>query len=151
MNPVKLSATSWPRKASEEAGRRPEAKNTEEAPLSRCSAAARTPARTALELNAPARPRSPATTSRPTVETCSCSWRIGRRGTSPAASAAWRVIRRMASAYGRNASMRCSARRRRAAATISIARVIFWMFLTDAMRLRTSRCEVAMGGGRPAG
>src|SRR6185437_9863467 len=41
--------------------------------------------------------------------------------------------------------MRCSARRSRAAATISIARVIFWMFLTAEMRLRTSRCEVAMG------
>src|SRR5688572_15053830 len=34
--------------------------------------------------------------------------------------------------------MRCSARRRRAAATISIARVIFWMFLTDPMRALTS-------------
>src|SRR5829696_6578587 len=34
--------------------------------------------------------------------------------------------------------MRCSARRRRAAATISIARVILWMFLTDAIRFLTS-------------
>jgi hypothetical protein len=34
--------------------------------------------------------------------------------------------------------MRCSARRRRAAATISIARVILWMFLTLEMRFRTS-------------
>ena len=31
--------------------------------------------------------------------------------------------------------MRCSARRSRAAATISIARVIFWMFFTLPMRL----------------
>ena len=30
--------------------------------------------------------------------------------------------------------MRCSARRSRAAATISIARVIFWTFLTEAIR-----------------
>ena len=69
----------------------------------------------------------------------SCSSRIGTRGTSPAAWAASRVIRLIASAYGRRASIRCSARRRRAAATISIARVIFWMFLTASMRLRTSR------------
>jgi hypothetical protein len=39
--------------------------------------------------------------------------------------------------------MRCSARRRRAAATISIARVIFWMFLTDAIRLLTSLRAIA--------
>ena len=74
----------------------------------------------------------------------SCSWRTGSDGMFSAASAACRVIRRIASAYGRSASMRCSARRRRAAATISIARVIFSMFLTDAMRFLTSRCESAM-------
>ena len=51
-----------------------------------------------------------------------------------AASVARRVIRRIASAYGRSCSMRCSALRRRAAATISIARVILRMFLTDEMR-----------------
>ena len=39
--------------------------------------------------------------------------------------------------------MRCSARRSRAAATISIARVIFWMFLTLEMRFLTS-LRVAM-------
>jgi len=49
------------------------------------------------------------------------------------------AIRRIASAYGRSAAMRCSARRRRAAATISIARVIFWMFLTEEIRFLTSR------------
>src|SRR5437870_9390603 len=43
--------------------------------------------------------------------------------------------------------MRCSARRRRAAATISIARVIFWMFATEEMRLRTSRCDWGMVWG----
>jgi hypothetical protein len=60
------------------------------------------------------------------------------------ASAVRRVIRRIAPAYGRSASIRCSARRRRAAATISMARVIFWMFRTDEMRFLTSYCE-AMG------
>ncbi len=40
--------------------------------------------------------------------------------------------------------MRCSARRSRAAATISMARVIFWMFLTEPIRFLTS-CWVAMG------
>src|SRR4051812_18010225 len=44
--------------------------------------------------------------------------------------------------------MRCSARRRRAAATISIARVIFWMFLTDAMRFLTSRWAMVGVRGR---
>ena len=55
-----------------------------------------------------------------------------------AASAAWRVMRRMPDAYGRSARMRCSARRRRAAEIISIARVIFWTFLTEATRLLSS-------------
>src|ERR1700722_4204085 len=50
-------------------------------------------------------------------------------------------MRLTASAYGRSASMRCSARRRRAAATISIARVIFWMFLTEEILVLTSRCD----------
>ena len=40
--------------------------------------------------------------------------------------------------------MRSSARRRRAAATISIARVILWMFFTDEIRFLTS-LRVAMG------
>src|SRR4051812_13439823 len=39
--------------------------------------------------------------------------------------------------------MRCSARRRRAAATISIARVIFWMFLTEEIRFLTSLSAMA--------
>ncbi len=144
MNPVKLPTTSRPRNASEDAGRRPEAKYTGVRPSAWWSRPAATPARTALELNAPARPRSPATTSSPTLETESCSARIGRFGTLPAASAAIRVIRRIASAYGRSASIRCSARRSRAAATICMALVIFWMFLTESIRLRTSRCEMAM-------
>src|SRR5579875_2453865 len=92
-----------------------------------------------FELNAPASPRSPATSSSATVWISARSVRIGRRGRLPAASAASRVIRRIAWAYGRSASIRCSARRSRAAATISIARVIFWMLRTDAIRLRTSR------------
>jgi hypothetical protein len=57
-----------------------------------------------------------------------------------AADTAWRVIRRIASAYGRSSSIRCSARRSRAAATISIARVILRMFLTEPIRLLMSFC-----------
>src|SRR5689334_15216165 len=78
----------------------------------------------------------------------SCCLRIGRFEISlPAASAAWRVMRRIAPAYGRRAAIRCSARRRRAAATISIARVILRMFLTESIRCLTSRWEAAMGSG----
>ena len=69
---------------------------------------------------------------------------------SPAASAAWRVMRRIAPAYGRSASMRCSALRRRAAATISIARVIFWMFLTEAIRFLMSFCAMGYSSREPA-
>ena len=70
----------------------------------------------------------------------SCSRSSGTRAASPpAARAAWRVIRPIASAYGRSAAIRCSARRSLAAATISIARVIFWMFFTDAILFLTSR------------
>src|SRR5215211_8432525 len=55
----------------------------------------------------------------------------------------------MASAYGRRCSMRCSARRSRAAATISIARVILRMFLNDAMRPRMSfRVATGVWSGR---
>ena len=147
VNPVKRSAGSMPRNDSDDAGRRPEAKYTGVRPSASCSRPAATPPRTMFELNAPARPRSPAISSRPTLSTCSCSARIGSRGTSPAASAACRVILRIAPAYGRSASIRCSARRSRAAATISIARVIFWMFLTDADAV----ANVALGGHRCSG
>ena len=92
------------------------------------------------ELKPPASPRSPVTSSSPTFDSDSCSRSSGTRAASaPAACAAWRVMRAIASAYGRSASIRCSARRRRAAATISIARVIFWMFLTEAILFLTSR------------
>jgi hypothetical protein len=92
------------------------------------------------ELKPPASPRSPVTSSSPTFVWESCSRNSGKRlASAPAASAAWRVMRPIASAYGRSASIRCSARRRRAAATISIARVIFWMFLTEAILFLTSR------------
>jgi hypothetical protein len=39
--------------------------------------------------------------------------------------------------------MRCSARRSRAAATISMARVIFWMFFTLPIRCLRSFCAIA--------
>ena len=68
----------------------------------------------------------------------------GRLGIFSTASTVRRVILRIARAYGRRCSMRCSARRSRAAATISMARVIFWMFLTEPIRFLTS-CWVAMG------
>ena len=66
------------------------------------------------------------------------SCRIGTFGRFCAASAACRVIRRIADAYGRSETIRCSARRSRAAEIISIARVIFWTFLTDATRFLSS-------------
>src|SRR3954463_12222571 len=48
--------------------------------------------------------------------------------------------------------MRCAARRSRAAATISIARVIFWTFLTEAIRCLTSFWAMAApGAGGPVG
>ena len=62
-----------------------------------------------------------------------------------AACEAREVIRRSASAYGLRCSIRCSARRRRAAATISIARVILRMFLTELMRPRRSLSEAIEG------
>src|SRR4051812_40777814 len=134
-------AGSFLRNRSVDTPRRPDAYHWIERPSSSCSAAARMPARMICELNAPARPRSPVTSSSPTVCTFSCSSSTGRFGMFSAASAAWRVIRRIALAYGRSAWMRCSARRRRAAATISMARVIFSMFLTEEIRFLTSRWE----------
>ena len=62
---------------------------------------------------------------------------------SPLSATSW-VSLRIACAYGRMSSIRCSARRRRAAATISIARVILRMFLTELIRAVTS-LRVAMG------
>ena len=91
-----------------------------------------------LVLKAPARPRSPVTRTTPTRSTFSCSSSTGTRGRPPACSAARRVSLRIPSAYGRMAAIRCSERRSRAAATISIARVILLMFLIDAMRFLTS-------------
>ena len=126
------------RKLSEPTPRRPEAEKTISLPSRSSSTAARTPARMIWPLKAPASPRSLVTSSIPTFETCSCSLRIGTLGRFSAASAAWRVIRRIADAYGRNAMIRCSARRSRAAEIISIARVIFWTFLTDATRFLSS-------------
>ena len=101
----------------------------------------RTPARMTCELKAPASPRSPVTSSTATALTGSCSAKSGTRMASAllAACAAWRVMRLIALAYGRSAAMRCSARRRRAAATISMARVIFWMFFTEEILFLTSR------------
>src|SRR3954467_7156180 len=68
------------------------------------------PARTICELNAPARPRSPVTSRMPTVPSDSCSLRIGRFGTVPAASAARRVIRPVRPPLRRTAPLRRLAR-----------------------------------------
>ena len=92
------------------------------------------------ELNAPARPRSPVTSRMPDrvrpprapAGSAGCGTSAGRLGGLA------RHLPDRAARRGAGASIRCSARRRRAAATISIARVIFWMFLTDAMRFLTS-------------
>ena len=95
MKPVYSPATVRPRNVSDDTPRRPDANHTAS---ESSSPDARIPARTICELNAPARPRSPVTSRMPTFETLSCSCRIGRFGTFWAASAAWRVIRRMAEA-----------------------------------------------------
>jgi hypothetical protein len=89
---------SRPRNASDETPRRPDAYQTVDLPLPSYSLPARMPARTICELNAPARPRSPVMSMIATVSSDSCSLRIGRFGTLPAASAACRVIRRIAPA-----------------------------------------------------
>ena len=96
------------------------------------------PSRMMFELKAPARPRSAVTRTMPTFCTFSRSASTGTRGRPPAWAEAIRVSFRIPSEYGRRSAIRCSERRRRAAATISIARVILLMFLIDAMRLLTS-------------
>ena len=95
VKPVYSPSTVCPRNVSDDTPRRPDAYHTG---WPSSEPAARMPARTICELNAPARPRSPVTSRMPTFETLSCSCRIGRFGTFWAASAAWRVIRRMAEA-----------------------------------------------------
>ena len=88
VKPVYAPLASRPRKASEDTPRRPDAYQTVDLPSCSYCAPARTPARTICELNAPASPRSPVTSRMPTVLSDSCSSRIGRFGTLPAASAA---------------------------------------------------------------
>src|SRR6476646_7335561 len=81
-------------------------------------------------------PRSPVTRRIAIRFSFSCWLRIGSLEISlPAASAACRVMRRIAPAYGRRAAI------------LSIARVILRMFLTESIRCLTSRWEAAMGSG----
>ena len=98
------------------------------------------PARMICELNAPARPRSPVTSRIATLSWLSCSWRIGSElDLRPGRLGGLAGHAPDRAGVRPQASMRCSARRRRAAATISIARVILRMFWTEAMRFLTSR------------
>src|ERR687892_385274 len=109
VKPVQLPPTSSFRNSSEESPRRPDTYQSTSLPSERSSAARRLPARMICELNGPASPRSPVTSRMPTVRTLSFSSRIGRLGMFSAACEAREVMRRMASAYGRRCSMRCSA------------------------------------------
>src|SRR5512142_87439 len=93
-------------------------------------------ARLTLALKAPARPLSPATTIRSTFFS-SRSARSGCRASRTRAETLASTSRSDA-AYGRAAITRSCERRSFAAATIFIARVICWMFLTDRSRRRMS-------------
>src|SRR5205807_9802869 len=90
-----------------------------------------------LVLNAPARPRSP-------VKTSVRAFSSGRRASSGCCGSATRLIverstRTSSLAYGRAAKAASCARRKRAAATNFMARVICWVFFTERMRRRKSR------------
>jgi hypothetical protein len=85
-------------------------------------------------LNAPARPRSPVSGTRSVAEVVSRCWRSGSPRTEPAARPTPAISSRIVSAYGRIASMRLCARRSLAAATSSIARVIFRVLRTERIR-----------------
>ena len=98
MKPVYPDASSSPRNWIEETPRRPDAYQRTPFPSWDSSRFRRLPARMIWELKAPASPRSPVTSSRPTLSIESCSSSSGRLGMLSAASTARRVMRRMASA-----------------------------------------------------
>src|SRR4051812_25344383 len=100
--------------------------------------------RSTCALNAPARPRSPVTGMIAIVSTCSRRCRSGRR-TAPAARAVPAISSSIRSAYGRIASIRCCARRSRAEATSSIARVSLRVFVIERTR-RFRSCVEANSG-----
>ena len=76
--------------------------------------------------------------------------RAAAAGTAPAACAVPAISSSIRSAYGRIASIRCCARRRRAEATSSIARVSLRVFEIERTRRLRSWVE-ANGLARPAG
>jgi hypothetical protein len=89
-------------------------------------------------LNAPARPRSPVSGRIATAWTSSRRWSSGSPRTDELARAVPIISSIIRSAYGRMASMRAWARRRRALATSSIAFVILRVFRIDLiLRLRS--------------
>ena len=96
-------------------------------------------ARVMAALKAPARPRSLVITTSSTRLTgrASSSGAPSRRPARHRAGSTSTVL----SAWGRSSVMRCWARQTRAAATIFMARVIFWVFFTDAMRRRMTFSE----------
>src|SRR5579862_356891 len=103
--------------------------------------------RSTFELNAPARERSPVTTTTRIFSS-------GRRSSSGCAvdsmrAAAERNTRRISWAYGRAAKTPSCERRSFAAATNFIARVICCVLFTERMRRRKSR-SVAIDGQRSA-
>src|SRR6266478_4321707 len=94
-----------------------------------------------LALKAPARPRSPVRTMARILSSGRCAssecWGSSMRDMME------RSIRASSLAYGRAAMAASWARRKRAAATNFIARVICWVFFTERIRRRKSR-SVAM-------
>src|SRR5258708_7016314 len=97
---------------------------------------ARSPARLTFELKPPARPRSlPSTTSSTSFSSRRASSGCTRSPSSTRCETP-RSTSAVFTANGRSSMMRCCARRSFAAATIFIARVIFWVDFTDPMRFR---------------
>jgi hypothetical protein len=91
-----------------------------------------------VALKPPARPRSPVIGTIATARSSSWRCRSGRPRSEVEARAVPTISSIIRSAYGRISRMRCSERRSRAAATISIARVIFRVLRTARRRRRMS-------------
>ena len=85
-------------------------------------------------MNAPARPRSPVSGRIATARSSSRRWSSGRPRTDELARAVPIISSIIRSAYGRIASIRACARRRRAEATSSIALVILRVLRIERIR-----------------
>ena len=92
-------------------------------------------------MKGPARPRSPVSGTIATFVTSSRCWSSGSPRTEALARPTPAINSRIVSAYGRIASIRVCARRRRAEATSSIAFVILRVFLTERTRRLRSWTE----------